>query len=350
MGALVRILICLPTELGAARGNSVAARRLKAGFEAAGHAVTVLSRCEAMTAGEAAARAADAAPDAILVMHAWRCAAACEGIRAACAAPIVVSMRGTDANEMLYDAVLGPAIRVLLDTCAAIAVFSEPMRAALAAAAPACAHKLRVIPNGLVIHECAVDYRARLGIPAEAMVFAGLGGLRAVKRAAWVAARIAELGRELPSVRYLHAGPDVEPEEAEELRRLSRADPRIRAIGAIPHEETVAFLRAADIFVSGSRSEGMPHAVREAMLAGVPALLSAIEGHLLMAEPEREALFFDGAESFARQARRLVRDPALRARLGASARERMRGAVRNEDEAAAYLRLLAPGPRAGDVV
>lgn len=346
----MRILICLPNDLAAARGNSVAARRLKAGFEAAGHSVAVLARCEETAAADAAARAADAAPDAVLVMHAWRCAAACEGIRAACEAPIVVSMRGTDANEMLYDAVLGPAIRALLDACAAIAVFSEPMRAALAAAAPPCAHKLHVIPNGLVIHECAVDYRARLGIPAEAMVFAGLGGLRAVKRAAWVAARIAELGREVPSVRYLHAGPDIEPEAAEELRRLARADPRVRTVGAIPHEEAAAFLRAADVFVSGSRSEGMPHAVREAMLLGMPALLSAIEGHRLMAEPEREALFFDGAESFARQARRLVRDPALRARLGAAARERVRGALRNEEETAAYLRILAAGSRAGDVV
>ncbi|HNR99950.1 MAG TPA: glycosyltransferase [Planctomycetota bacterium] len=342
----MRILICLPNDLAAARGNSVAARRLKAGFEAAGHAVAALARCEEMTAAEAAARAAENAPDAVLVMHAWRCAAACEGIRAASDAPIVVSMRGTDANEMLYDAALGPAIRALLDACAAVVVFSEPMRAALAAAVPACAHKLHVIPNGLVIHQCAVDYRARLGLPAGALVFAGLGGLRAVKRTAWVAARVADLGAEFPSVHYLHAGPVVEPEEAEALDRLVRAGARVRAVGPIPHEETAAFLRASDIFVSGSRSEGMPHAVREAMILGVPALLSAVEGHLLMAEPEGEALFFDDGESFARQARRLVGDPALRARLGAAGRDRVRRALGKGEETAAYLRLLAAGVRA----
>lgn len=319
----------------------MASRRLARGFERAGHAVQVLERCEGMASAEAAARVRGTAMDAVLLMHAWRCAGAFWGIRSECAAPAVVSLRGTDVNEMLGDAHFGPEVRAVLAASAAIAVFSEPMRSAVAAAVPECADRVRVIPNGLSLEDSAIDYRAKLGIPPDATVFVGLGGLRAVKRTAWVAARIADLHAEFPPAMYVHAGPEIEREAAAELAALCQANPCLRQIGPIPHEEAASFLRAGDIFVSASRSEGMPHAVREAMLLGVPPLLSAIEGHFLMAEPEREALFFEDAASFDRQAKRLLVDAELRARLGANARERVRAAARNDEEIGGYLRVLA---------
>ncbi len=336
----MRILICVPSDLAAPRGNSVASRRLARGFERAGHAVAVLERCEGMANAKAAARVRGAAIDAILLMHAWRCAGAFWAIRSVCAAPAVVSLRGTDVNEMLGDARLGPEVRAVLAASAAIAVFSEPMRSAVAVAAPECAEKLHVIPNGLSVEDSPIDYRARLGIPPGATVFVALGGLRAVKRTAWVAARIADLHAEFPAARFVHAGPEIERDAAVELAAVCQPNSCLHHLGPIPHEEAAAFLRAGDIFVSASRSEGMPHAVREAMLLRLPPLLSAIEGHLLMAEPEREALFFEDAASFERQAQRLMVDADLRARIGANARERVRAAARNDDEIGGYLRLL----------
>jgi glycosyltransferase involved in cell wall biosynthesis len=340
MDACMRILICVPGERAAPRGNSVAARRLEAGFTAAGHAVDVLAECEGMSRGVAAARVRGRAFDAILLMHAWRCAAAFAGVREMSAARAVVSLRGTDVNEMLYDERTRAAILAVFEECAAIVVFSDAMRASFAAAAPEYARKARVVPNGLVLEESDVDYRTRLGLPAGATVFVGLGGLREVKRAAWVAAMLAKLEADGGRLVYVHAGPVIEAAAGEALVALCREFPCVRYAGVVPHAEAAAFLRAGDVFVSGSRSEGMPHAVREAMLAGLPGLLSAIDGHRLMAAPEREALFFEDERSFATQARRLIEDAVLRARLGASARERVRRALREGDEIGAYLRLL----------
>ena len=48
--------------------------------------------------------------------------------------------------------------------------------------------------------------------------------------------------------------------------------------------DVVSWLQAADLFVSASRSEGMPLAVLEALSCGCPALLSDIAPHCEIAE------------------------------------------------------------------
>ena len=62
--------------------------------------------------------------------------------------------------------------------------------------------------------------------------------------------------------------------------------PRVHLMGAV--DDVAELLSAADVFVSMSRSEGLPNAVMEAMACGLPCVLSDIP-------PHREML--DGAEA-----------------------------------------------------
>jgi glycosyltransferase involved in cell wall biosynthesis len=279
-------------------------------------------------------------PDVALVLHAWRCAAACRTLFRVQGLPVVVSMRGTDLNEMLGQGERGAQIAQTLTAAAAIVVFHEPARQRLAAADPVWAGKTHVIPNGVELPASAIDYRARLALPRAATVFVAVSGLRDVKRPLWpvpLLARLRAAGRDLF---WLHAGPPLDAGFAEQLDALRREHAWLRHVDQVPHAEIGSFLSAGDVFVSASRSEGMPHAVREAMLTGRALLLSDIEGHRNMAAGDREALFFTDEDSFLLQAERLLADAALRQRLGDAAQQRVRADLCRDDETQAHLNLF----------
>ncbi len=57
-----------------------------------------------------------------------------------------------------------------------------------------------------------------------------------------------------------------------ERRRLERAFPRAEFLGQLSRVETLEWLLAADLLLSGSRLEGAPTAIREARALGTPVL------------------------------------------------------------------------------
>ncbi len=334
----MHILLISPFARDAARGNSVAAARLAQGFKARGHQVTQLDAIAQRDPAEwTPAFHRPSAPDLALILH------AAHGARAAAVAreagiPYVVSLRGTDANEMLADPLRGPAIRETLAHAAAITVFHEPMRSMLVSHLPDIAGRVTLVPNGLALNDAGDPDRDRFGIPPDACVFVSLAGLRAVKQPDYPIVQLAPLIQRHPQIRFLRAGPDLEADVAKRVRDLVAAHAWVVDAGVIPHATIAGFLKAADVFVSASRSEGMPHAVREAMVCGLPLLLSDIPGHRAMADTE--ALFFDSPESFRAATLRLVKDPELRTRLGAAGRQRVLSEGAPHHEIDAYLTLF----------
>ncbi|NLI79204.1 MAG: glycosyltransferase family 4 protein [Candidatus Riflebacteria bacterium] len=419
----MKILLCCPYPLAEARGNSVAASRLAAGFRRAGHAVAVLAPPEVDDPAAVRSLAGRFRPDVVLVMHAWRCARAFEALGgegflagretddpcdrprraggeadrtpagpfaaretgvsrghpsrpgypselvpvgrpptrretdrarghpgglgepadllAAGAPPRVVSLRGTDLNEMFDRPDTAAVVRAVLDASAAIAVFHAEAHQRLVRAGPGWAGKARLIANGVSLGCSEVDFRGRLGIPRGAFVFGAVAGLREVKRPLLVLPWLERLRGSEPRVAWMHAGGPQEPAMAEELRAFARGRPWVFHLDHVPPAEIDSFLRAADVFVAASRSEGMPHAVREAMLAGLPLLLSDIDGHRAMAVPEREALFFTDEAGFLGQARRLLTDAGECRRLGSAARARVEADLARDDEIGSYLALFS---------
>jgi len=65
-----------------------------------------------------------------------------------------------------------------------------------------------------------------------------------------------------------------------DLKRLALGDPRIAFTGPLYGAEKVAVLRGAKLFVLPSSLEGMPIALLEAMICGVPCVVSDIPEHL----------------------------------------------------------------------
>ena len=113
--------------------------------------------------------------------------------------------------------------------------------------------------------------RAELGYDAGATILISTGGCSRGKGTpalirAFAAANAAGRAR----LHILGTGP------------LYSACRSLEAPGVVLHgfvDDVVPHLQAADLFVSASRSEGMPLAVLEALSCGLPALLSAIAPH-----------------------------------------------------------------------
>ena len=318
----------------------MAAVRLVAGFEEQGHTTHRLAFAETMDSHAVRDVAAAFAPDIFLILHAWRCATVVHALRDSFRSPIVVSLRGTDAYQMLDDPLRGPTVLGVLEKCDAITVFHESMLEQLALQSSQLGEKALVIPNGLALSRSKVDYRAELGLPPKAFVFVNVGGLREVKGQLVLLERLSRLRAHFPEVLFIHAGPVVDLDVAEQFRIFADANPWVHHRDEVPHAEIDSFLRAGSVYTSASRSEGMPHAVREAMAVGLPALLADIPGHRSMAEEGSEALFFQDAYDFEHHAARLIEDESLRRALGAGARKRIDRDLAGQDEVGSHLALF----------
>ena len=78
------------------------------------------------------------------------------------------------------------------------------------------------------------------------------------------------------------------------------------------------FLRAADVAVSASRSEGLPFNIMEAMYCGLPVVASAVKGHTDLIQDGKTGLLYnyDDSAGYARQVQHLLDEPEKAAQIG----------------------------------
>jgi len=108
--------------------------------------------------------------------------------------------------------------------------------------------------------------------------------------------------------------------EKTELLGLSS---RIRFAGFVPHREFPLYLRASNIFIRPSLSEGMGVSFLEAMAAGLPVIATPVGGIPDFLKDGETGLFceVENPESIARQIETIMKDRELREKLIKNARE-----------------------------
>jgi len=140
-------------------------------------------------------------------------------------------------------------------------------------------------------------------------------------------------------VRFLWAGVGPLRANLERQATAERAAGRVRFLGHV--DDVPALLSAADLFVLGSHHEGLPHAVLEAMAAGLPVVATraggvaevvsdGVEGRLVT--PGDDAALADAVAE-------LVANRDDRLRLASAARARARREHGLEGAVARYLRV-----------
>lgn len=121
------------------------------------------------------------------------------------------------------------------------------------------------------------EARRAIGVAGDPLVL-WVGHLNANKDPLTVLEGVSRAAQELPRLNMLccfGTGPLLPAVE----RRIA-SDPllaaRVRLLGAVPHQRIEQLMRAADIFVLGSRREGSGYALIEALACGLPPVVTDI--------------------------------------------------------------------------
>jgi len=158
--------------------------------------------------------------------------------------------------------------------------------------------------------------RARLGVGATEPLALYAGRVTADKG---VLVLLDALAR-LPALHLAVAG---DGEALPELRRRASRLPRLHLLGQVAPAEISRLLAAADLFVHPSCcAEGLPSSILEAAAAGVAIVATPQGGTVEVVRSPAHGLLVPAGDpaALAEAMARLVDDPPLRARLGATAR------------------------------
>jgi glycosyltransferase involved in cell wall biosynthesis len=165
--------------------------------------------------------------------------------------------------------------------------------------------------------------RTRLGVGAGDLLVGVVGRLAPVKRPALALDVFAALRGTVPGLHVVFVGDGSERRELE--RRILGADEdtrrRVHLLGAVRDMERV--LRALDVVLSCSRSEGLPVALIEAGAAALPVVATDVGGVAEVVVHERTGFLGASADELALWLARLAADANERRATGQRARLRI---------------------------
>lgn len=335
----MRLALVTPHYFPSVRGNSVTVQRIESGLRDQGVTIQVFSldqeSPDAILAGLQRFR-----PDAIHGFHATRAGPPAVQAARSLGIPVVITLTGTDVNLDLLDAERRPTVLLVLRAAQAIVVFHETMRDKVQGEAPDVGPRIRVIGQTVQCHEARYDLRGKLGLEPRDLVVFQPAGIRRVKNIPSVIPPLRRLQERHPHLRYVLAGPMIEPAEAARVEELLRDLPWAFYLGTVMHEEICAILPQVEVVVSSSLSEGgMSNAVLEAMSKGVPVVASDIDGHRSIIVDGQDGFLFGSEAEFVEKVGRLLEDVALRYALGLRAKQKIGAQFKLEGEIDGYLAL-----------
>lgn len=250
--------------------------------------------------------------------------------------PLVVSLHGSDIFFARRHAWLGALARWTFGRAAAV-ISCSPELSAGAIALRADPDRLYLAPHGADPRVFDVNpavrnrVRAELQIEPTQPVLLSLGRLVKKKGLEYLLHAMPAIVAQAPDAVCLVAGSGPEAAPLQQLAAELGVSQYVRFLDAVPWSATPELYAAADIFVAPSihdergNVDGLPTTILEAMAAGRPVIASQVAGiELAVADgvhglltPERDAA------ALAHAALALIRDRALRVRLGEAGRERV---------------------------
>ncbi len=163
------------------------------------------------------------------------------------------------------------------------------------------------------------------GLPEGAYVCCAVGRLVEAKGFSYLIASFSRLAETCPDLYGLIIGEGRLNRELEsQIERLGLQD-RVRLLGFREHDQTLAIIKACDLFVMPSLSEGTPVSLLEAASMGLPIVATRVGGIPDLLNHEQEGLLVEPRkeEALATAIAYLHDHPDVAVRLGAQARQRV---------------------------
>jgi glycosyltransferase involved in cell wall biosynthesis len=167
------------------------------------------------------------------------------------------------------------------------------------------------------------DIRRGLGLPLDRPLVLYLGRLEPVKGPGHLVEAARLVLAEVPEAGFVFVGGGhLRPELESAVRTKGMTDDFFFA-GTVRHDEVGRWLSAADLFVMPSLSEGVPHALLEALAFGLPAVASAVGGVPEIVRDDVNGYLVAPADpaALARRIVLLLRDPEKRRAFGDAGRK-----------------------------
>ncbi|MFP4379996.1 MAG: glycosyltransferase [Candidatus Sumerlaeia bacterium] len=209
---------------------------------------------------------------------------------------------------------------------------TEAMRREIAQVEKTSFDKVRVVPNGVDLKyfqfqagrvgESRKALEKDYGISAEGPMLLAVGNLKPIKGHQYLIKATKELILHMPRVQVAILGDGESREELEQAIKSNGLESNVHLPGAV--DDVRPWLRAADLFVAPSLSEGLPNAMLEAMAMGLPLVLSRIPGHEEVARTE--AWYFEAGDALnlSEVLREALESPQKRAEMGTAMAQRAR--------------------------
>jgi glycosyltransferase involved in cell wall biosynthesis len=264
--------------------------------------------------------------------------------------PLVVHFHGFDAYQEETLTGLREPYERLFQTASRVVVVSKHMLAHLVS--------LGSPTKRTVCNPCGVDVDRFRGARPEAAppLMLALGRFVEKKGPALTLRAFALVHAEEPQTRLVMLGDGPLRDECIDLARELGVDQQVSFPGSIDHQEVVAWMHRARCFVQHSLraangdSEGTPVAVLEGSSSGLP-VVSTKHGGIVDAVIDGASGFLvdeGDVEGMAAKILRLVRDPALAARMGAAGRQHVEANYSSEKSLGRLRTVLAEAARRGD--
>lgn len=188
--------------------------------------------------------------------------------------------------------------------------------------------KVQTLYNGLDLAKVDLaptsnSLRPSLGIGPEVPLITTVGHIRKVKGIDIFIEAAAQVRNEFPNAVFLVVGRNSEPKHADELKLLiekHRLEQNFRFLGET--EAIYPLLKASDVFVLPSRSEGFSNALIEAMACGLPCVATRVGGNAEAIEEGVNGYLVENEDinGLADRLLRLLHDPVSAKAMGAAGR------------------------------
>lgn len=215
-------------------------------------------------------------PD-VLHTHGYRCDLLHAGPAARLGIATVTTLHGSSRMGGLSHLFEWIQERTLARFDGVVAVSELLWRSLLTRGLPA--ERVHLIPNGWVPPERYVDRdaaRRMLKLPRDRMIIGWIGRLVPIKGCDVFLEALARMDTDTPEWHGVVIGAGPELASLQKQARALGIDDQVTFTGIIP--EAARIVRALDLFVLSSRSEGTPMTILEVMGAGVPVVAAAVGG------------------------------------------------------------------------